>query len=236
MAVFDVSWPEYCDDEWDGDGVMTLYEWPEDQAEVGIQALVASARRSVVATFIRPVVADQRDQLLGAGNWAQPLVGALADAVEKENRIGFLRSLAEDARYQMGDEVKAQLMDIAPQLASVVIERGSDFDDQGGYYRYISSIGVTRVDGETEFFSGSEDVEYGCERQLDDFAVEVGDDLGIEVDWDQQPHRSAFDWWMAAKLGIEDFQEFWSLLWGLIESDPDLQSVTFRDLEKALSP
>jgi len=228
-AHFDIGYPEYCDDESDGDGMLVVYEWPVEMAAEEMEALVNDQRTAVVRAYLDPLI-HSRDQLFGTGDWPAAFLKAVVSAVPAADRIGFLRSFAEEANEQVRAQARRRLGDEAPCLASLELEYDSAYDDEGGYHRFISTIRLTLLSGETMTFDGSWD--YGCDSYLDDFAFEVEADLGIEFDIDREEHREAFFLWMENRLAVEEFEAFWSLLWVWIESSPGVFSAIFRDVEE----
>ena len=233
LARFDVSYPEYCDDESDGDGYLEVYEWPtKEEACQGMDDLLRECRQSVVRTYLGPLLRNS-DQLFGSDGWAKGITDSIGDMGPVADRVGVLRTVMESAQEQLRRETNRCLTEEVPLLASVELEWTNEFNDEGGTFKSLNDVTVTLVSGESHSFNGDDDLSYGCDEQLDEFENEVMEDLGIQFDRDDAAHREAFSLWMEYRLGVANFMRFWEALWGWIESNWEVSSCTFRGREEA---
>lgn len=233
LACFDCRYPDYCDDEADGDGYLTVYEWPNPVCAVaGMRDVVAECGQAAVRTYLSPLWA-QRLALFVDGDWGQGITRAIGEMASTDERIAVLRTVAETANAQLRQCAKEQLLAVAPLLAEIDLEYTNEYNDEGGYFKSLNDVTVTLVSGETVYFNGSDELDYGCESQLEQFVNEIDDELDVVFDWEVAGHKEAFYLWMETQYGVADFMTFWQALWAWIESNGDLSSAAFRDVEKS---
>ena len=233
LARFDCRYPDYCDDEFDGDGNLSIYEWPDAELAVaGMEKILQSAQQETVNTYLSPLL-SHADQLFGTDGWAKGITKAISNSVPAKERLAVLRTVAEVAQQQLRQEASRMLTEEAPLLAEIDLGYSNEYNDEGGTFRSLNDATVTLVTGETLYFNGGDELDYGCESQLDEFGYEVMDDLGIEFNWEMKGHKEAFYLWMEWQLGVADFIQFWNALWAWIESNNgELSSCVFRDEEE----
>ena len=134
---------------------------------------------------------------------AQDIVKKAVDLTPGRYRLDFLRKLMEEAKKRQSTEYILSLSDQAPLLSLIDV----DYVLEGGCDRFVDTVTLTLVTGETHYFRGSEELDSACADQLSEFEIARFNDCGLGFDWNIEEHRQAFFLWMEGAIGVVAMME-----------------------------